>query len=90
MPAMMATSATLKIPVRNGPMPTLRKSMTLPMAIRSTRFEIPPARNSSSPTAANLDHLIAGRHDQGAEQEGTVRRSETPRHEPPAARSRRR
>ena len=57
MPATMATSATLKIPVRIGPTPTLRKSITIPMVIRSTRFEIPPATNISRPAAANLDHL---------------------------------
>ena len=32
-------SATLKMPVRSGPRPTFRKSITLPRATRSTRFD---------------------------------------------------
>ena len=43
-PRRIAMSATLKMPVRSGPTPTLRKSMTLPCITRSTRFDAPPAK----------------------------------------------
>ena len=43
-PRRIAMSATLKMPVRSGPTPTLRKSMTLPRITRSTRFDAPPAK----------------------------------------------
>ena len=48
-PTMIATSATLKIPVRNGPMPTFMKSTTLPRTTRSTQFDAPPAKTSHTP-----------------------------------------
>ena len=44
-PTEMATSATLKIPVRNGPKPRLRKSVTRPLfPTRSIMLPIPPVR----------------------------------------------
>ena len=48
-PTMIATSATLKIPVRNGPTPTFMKSTTLPRATRSTQFDAPPANTRQTP-----------------------------------------
>src|SRR5262245_59535779 len=48
-PSMMATSATLKMPVRSSPTPTFMKSTTAPRATRSTRFETPPANTRASP-----------------------------------------
>ena len=73
---MMATSATLKMPVRIGPMPMFRKSMTLPNAMRSTRFEIRRRETSPSPTPANLDHLNTVGHPDRGEQEERVRELE--------------
>jgi hypothetical protein len=55
-PSMMAMSATLKIPVRTEPSPTLMKSTTLPKARRSRRFEAPPATHRANPRRAGLDH----------------------------------
>ena len=49
---MMAISATLKMPVRRGPIPTFMKSITTPEVIRSKRLEAPPATNSATPSRA--------------------------------------
>ena len=60
---MIATSAMLKMPVRNDPMPMFMKSITVPIATRSTQLDTPPAKNSISPTVANLDDLIKALQD---------------------------
>jgi hypothetical protein len=51
----MATSATLKMPVRTGPIPMFTKSITPPIAMRSVRLDNPPAKNSTNPHRATRD-----------------------------------
>ncbi len=49
MPSMIARSATLKIPVRTGPIPTLTKSTTRPACShRSIQLPRPPPMISAS------------------------------------------
>ena len=52
-PSMIAMSATLKIPVRTGPIPTFMKSITIPYVIRSKRLEAPPATKRATPSGAS-------------------------------------
>jgi len=53
---MIAMSATLKMPVRSGPTPMLRKSITLPRTRRSTQFDAPPARTRLVPIKSHPRH----------------------------------
>ncbi len=55
-PRVMATSATLKIPVRSGPTPRLRKSITSPSnRTRSIRLPSAPLSNSAQAAARAVD-----------------------------------
>ncbi len=69
--AMIATSATLKMPVRTGPMPTFRKSTTLPLATRSKRFETPPAQSSATPAKAATARAVADAARQDSQEQQT-------------------
>src|SRR5690606_32542629 len=51
-PSMIATSATLKTPVCNGPIPMTMKSTTLPRSRRSTQLDTPPAATRAAPTSS--------------------------------------
>ena len=55
---MMAMSATLKIPVRSGPIPTFMKSITIRYVIRSRRLEAPPATKIATPTRDRLGQRL--------------------------------
>lgn len=49
-PAIIATSATLNMPVRTGPIPSRMKSVTIPLLNRrSSKFPIPPAATRENP-----------------------------------------
>lgn len=57
-PPKIAMSATLKMPVRIGPMPTFRKSTTRPSERRSTQFEAPPAATMARPRRLASDQRV--------------------------------
>ncbi len=57
--ATIATSATLKIPVRTGPIPRLIKSVTVPRVARSIRLPRPPRNNQREGHRVDAAHVFS-------------------------------